>query len=86
MNKLVNSFFEPQVAEMILKNKCTSRLFNHAFELSMDFRLQTTGFYCQMRGLKADIFQLVNIDLAQLVTKTQVIQTFLKQAEPLLTT
>lgn len=47
---------------------------------------QTTGFYCQMQGLKADTFQLVNIDLAQLVTKTQVIQTFLKQAEPLLTT
>ncbi len=86
LNKLVGGYFEPLVSEIILKNKCTSRLFNHAFELSMDFRLQTTGFYCQMQGLKADIFQLVNIDLVQLVTKTQVIQTFLKQAEPLLTT
>jgi hypothetical protein len=84
LNKLVSSYFEPQVTELILKNKCATRLFNHAFELSMDFRLQTTGFYCQMRGLKADIFQLVNIDLVQLATKTQVIQTFLKQAEPLL--
>lgn len=83
MNKLITAYFEPSIAQLILNNKFCTRLFNHAFELSMDFRLQTTGFYCQMAGLKADIFKLVDINLFSLLTTTNVIQSFLKRSEHL---
>ncbi len=82
--KLVQSFFEPNISEIILKNKGCLKIFNHAFELSMDFRLQTTGFYCQMAGLKADLFKLVDIDLVMLMTKTRTVQNFLSQSEHLI--
>jgi hypothetical protein len=84
LTKIINSFFDASTAEIILKNKCCTQIFNHAFELSMDFRLQTTGFYCQMMGLKADIFKLVDIDLVTLLTKTQIVQNFLNQSEHLI--
>ena len=82
-NKIITAYFDPATTELILKNKSTARIFNHAFELSMDFRLQTTGFYCQMAGLKTDIFKLVDIDLVTLFSKTNVIQSFLNQSEHL---
>ena len=82
--KIISSFFDTQTAEIILKNKCCTQIFNHAFELSMDFRLQTTGFYCQMMGLKTDIFKLVDIDLVTLLSKTQIVHNFLNQSEHLI--
>ncbi len=82
--KLVQSFFDSDISEIILKNKSCLKIFNHAFELSMDFRLQTTGFYCQMAGLKADLFKLVDIDLVMLMTKTRTVQNFLSQSEHLM--
>lgn len=82
-NKMISVYFNPITTEIILKNKSCLKIFNHAFELSMDFRLQTTGFYCQMAGLKADLFKLVDIDLILLFSKTTVIQSFLAQSEHL---
>ncbi len=82
--KLVQSFFDQNTSEIILKNKSCLKIFIHAFELSMDFRLQTTGFYCQMAGLKADLFKLVDIDLVMLITKTRTVQNFLNQSEHLM--
>ncbi len=85
MSKLISAYFDLKTSEVILKNKCCTKIFNHAFELSMDFRLQTTGFYCQMAGLKSDLFKLVDIDLVLLISKTSVIQNFLKLSEHLTT-
>jgi hypothetical protein len=81
---VVSTSFDPKTAELISKSKAPVKIFNHAFELSMDFRLQTTGFYCQMIGLKSDLFKLVNIDIIQLLEESRVVQNFLKQSEHLL--
>ncbi len=84
-NQLITTYFDPSTVDLIFKNKSVLKLFNHAFELSMDFRLQTTGFYCQMAGLKSDIFKLVDIDLVMLIAETDVIQDFLKKSDSLVT-
>ena len=83
-NKLISAYFNPDISAIILKNNFTLKIFSHAFELSMDFRLQTTGFYCQMAGLKSDIFKLVDIDLILLFSKQNCIQSFLNQCDHLL--
>lgn len=57
------------------------KLFNHAFELSMDFRLQTTGFYCAYSGIKTDILKLLNIDIQSIYTKSKSIKTLLKRLD-----
>jgi hypothetical protein len=83
-SKIIQSYFNTPTSDLIIKNKCCAKIFNHAFELSMDFRLQTTGFFCQMSGLKADLFKLVDIDFPTLLSKTDLVQSFLKRSEHLL--
>ena len=81
LNRLIMAYFTPDTAQAIMNNKCCLKLFNHAFELSMDFRLQTTGFYCQMAGLNSNIFKLVEIDLIKLLSQTQIVQRMLNQSQ-----
>jgi hypothetical protein len=82
--RVVSAFFDSKTAELISNSKAPAKIFNHAFELSMDFRLQTTGFYCQIIGLKSDLFELVHIDIVQLLKNSMIVQSFLKQSEHLL--
>lgn len=61
------------------------KLFNHAFELSMDFRLQTTGFFCAYSGLQTDLVKLLNIDIYNIYTKTNHIKKLLSHFDPIFT-
>lgn len=60
------------------------RVSEYAFELSMTFRIQTTGFYCAMQGLgNGDVRQLMNFDvLAPLPgEKVSPVRDFLSDAQ-----
>jgi hypothetical protein len=57
------------------------RVFNHAFQLSMDFRLQTTGFFCAYSGINTELTKLLNIDIANIYTKTDTIKKFITHFE-----
>ncbi len=53
------------------------KVFAHGFELSLDFRIQTTGFFCAFMGVDTPIEKLLSIDLLQLLQKTKCVQDFL---------
>lgn len=53
------------------------KLFSHGFELSLDFRLQTTGFFCAYSGLNTPLQQLLKWDTLELVIKSNAIKKFL---------
>lgn len=86
-----NSFL--QVLNFVFKNEVDfqkakqapvlRKLFNHAFELSLDFRVQTTGFYCQLSGLNTDVFKLLQLDIIDIYKKSDTIEKFLSQTETL---
>lgn len=54
------------------------KVFNHAFQLSLDFRIQTTGFFLAYSGYKTPLDQLLKIDILEVLKKTGVVQEFLK--------
>lgn len=53
------------------------KMFNHAFELSLDFRLQTTRFYGAFSGIQGDVHKLLQIDIISLYAKSKSIPNFL---------
>lgn len=58
------------------------KLFSHAFELSLDFRLQTTGFFCAFSGLNSPLPQLLKWNTLSIVTQSSVINNFVAAAVP----
>lgn len=59
------------------------KLFNHAFDLSLEFRTQTADFYCRLMGIKSTIPQVLHVDILEILEQTTLIQDFLSKAEPL---
>lgn len=89
-NKAVNYILDLLIPDETTRKKAMDsqsvrKLFNHAFELSLDFRVQTTGFYCAFSGLKTDINQLLNIDINSVYIKTPHIKNLLKRFESIFT-
>lgn len=89
-SKALNYILDLLIADEGLRKKATDsqsvrKLFNHAFELSLDFRTQTTSFYCAFSGLKTNIDQLLNIDINNIYLKTPYITNLLKRFEPVFT-
>ncbi|MFZ3229803.1 MAG: hypothetical protein WA160_06335 [Pseudobdellovibrio sp.] len=64
-----------------MDSQSVRRLYNHAFELSLDFRLQTTSFYCAFSGINTDIQKLLNIDIINLHANSNIITNFFKSFE-----
>ena len=60
----------------------TRKVFDYAFELDIDFRMQTTGFFCAYMGFNAPLEKLLNIDILEVLTKTTVVQDFLSCTSP----
>ncbi len=59
------------------------KLFSHGFALSLDFRLQTTGFFCAYSGIPTPLEKLLNIDVLEILKKTNCIQGFLASTQPI---
>ncbi len=53
------------------------KVFNHAFELSLDFRLKTTGFFCAYSGISTPLEKLFNFDLLQVLKNSSCVKDFL---------
>jgi hypothetical protein len=64
-------------------SQSVKRLFNHAFELSMDFRLQTTGFFCALSGLETNVIKLLQLDIIKIIENTDCVQIFFEKANSL---
>ncbi len=65
------------LAKKASESAAVHKVFNHAMDLSVEFRLQTTGFYCSLMGAKTDVRKLLSFDVANLLGKTSVIQDFI---------
>ena len=82
-----------QILDLVLKDKADvkiamnsaaiRRMFNHAFELSLDFRVQTTGFFCAFSGLNTPLEKLFNFNLCNILEKHNLIQNFFKKTSPI---
>lgn len=57
------------------------KMVQYAFELSMSFREQTTGFYLAHEGIKGDLRQLFRVDLLALYRTSDLIRKFLSATE-----
>ena len=58
------------------------KLFSHGFELSLDFRLQTTGFFCAYSGLNTPLDKLLAIDIIDVLKNSNCVQDFLLCTQP----
>ncbi len=65
------------LAKKALDSSSPRKVFNHASQLSLDFRVQTTGFFCAYSGYKMPLHQLLKIDIVEILKKTDVVQEFL---------
>ncbi len=75
------SILQNLIPESSLLTKATEsaavrKVFDHSFDLGLDFREHTTEFFCAMMGTKASVRKLLNIDLAQLLNETDTLQRF----------
>lgn len=59
------------------------KLFSHGFELSLDFRLQTTGFFCTYSGINTPLEKLFKIDVLEILKNFNCVQNFLSSTQPL---
>ena len=55
------------------------KLVAYAFELSRDFRIQTTGFYLAYAGIKIDVRNLAKIDILSLLKNSAGLSEFLNR-------
>lgn len=62
-------------------SQAVKKAFNHAFELNLDFRIQTTSFYCRYLGMNTDIQKLLNIDILKILSQTNILSDFFKKFE-----
>lgn len=58
------------------------KLFSHGFELSLDFRLQTTGFFCVYSGINTALDKLLKIDVLEILKNSNCVQDFLSGTQP----
>jgi len=66
------------VRKKAFDSQAVRKTFNHAFELSQDFRIQTTSFYLAYSGINGDLFKVLQVDIVELMKKTLFIQNLLK--------
>ncbi len=59
------------------------KVFGHAYDLSFEFRTQTTGFYSALMGLKGNPQKLLQIDILRLLSESELITSFLDEIEPI---
>ncbi len=59
------------------------KLFSHGFELSLNFRLQTTGFFCAYSGINTPLEKLLKIDVLEILKNSNCVQDFLSSTQPL---
>lgn len=74
---LVAAGLSEAVTKKMLESPKAKGLFAHGYELNLDFRLQTTGFFCALIGLKSPLEKLIAIDLVTVLKKTKCVQKFL---------
>lgn len=92
LNNDVNHKVFLQILENTLQNQplfqkakdhpALKKIFSHGFELSLDFRLQTTGFFCAYSGLQTPLQQLLNWNTAEIVTSYAALTQFLSSVCP----
>ena len=77
-----------QILEIIniKESAVLKKLFDHAFELSLDFRVQTSSFYFIMSGIEQNIFKLLQIDILDLIKKTGFLKQFFHGSDHLFST
>ena len=80
--KLYSNILELVINDSVIFKKAIDssaprKVFNHASQLSLDFRVQTTGFFCAYSGYKTPLNQLLKIDILEILEKTKVVQNFL---------
>ena len=81
-SKQLTSIFEVLIPDSDLRKKALDsphvrKLFSHGFELSLDFRMQTTGFFCAFMGIDTPLEKLLRIDLLEILKKTTPVSDFL---------
>ena len=73
---------EPSAYSKAKDHPALKKLFSHGFELSLDFRLQTTGFFCAYSGLNTPLQQLLKWDTLEIITQSDAIKKFLDLCSP----
>lgn len=74
---LVSAGLSETTTKKMLESPKAKGLFAHGYELNLDFRVQTTSFFCALIGLKLPLEKLVTIDLVTLLKNTKCAQKFL---------
>lgn len=68
---------DTQLKAKAIESAAVRKIFAHGFELSLDFRMQTTGFFCAYMGINTPLEKLLLIDVAEVLRKTKCVQDFL---------
>ncbi len=73
---------DPILQKKVQDSVSLRKLFSHGFELSLDFRLQTTGFFCAYSGLNTPLDKLLNIDILDVLKNSNCVHDFLLCTQP----
>lgn len=84
---IFQQIIEPLIFNEALRKKAIDspsvrKIFNHGFELSLDFRLQTTGFFLSYSGINTPLMKVLDLDILAILKNSIVIQDFLANAQP----
>ncbi len=70
------------VVKKSMDSQLARKVFNHAFELSLDFRLQTTGFFCALSGIDIPLLKLFDFDILEILKTDSCVKDFLSLTQP----